>query len=357
MPRYRRQVEAGSVQHLVSRFVDRRFSFDEPCAREEYLARVPAALKRADWRVLAYALMSSHVHWVMMAGSRPSSAFIKPLHSGFASWLNRRTGRLGPVFADRHRTIACEGETAGAVIAYVHNNPVRAGVASDAAGTRWTSHRAYLGLEPAPAWLDIELGLALCGFEPNDAGRVRLHDFVRSRAGEPRSAVWSGGGLERRRADARLASASPVELAAPTARLTGDTIRLEAAVIVPRYCPERSPWRGSPLDIVGFVASAVGVDGEQLRSRSRVRAVTALRRLALLLWCNELARPNLEMARALGISASSACGLMARATREEHACADRLALELAAGAPNTNKRTPSPISCRIRAGGTGSCGC
>ncbi len=332
MPRYRRQVEPGSVQHLISRFVDHRFQFDEASAREQYLARAPAALRRSDWRPLAFALMSSHVHWAMRAGARPSASFVKPLHVSFASWVNR-SGGLGPVFADRHRTITCQGATAAALLAYVHNNPVRAGLVRDPAESLWTSHRAYIGLEPAPPWLDVAQGLSLCGFDPTPDGRARFHDFVCERSAEPRSVALSGGDLAQRRATARATTGSPIELVSPTVREIGGERSVETAIVFPYQCPQRQPWRGSPLEIIDVVASVAGVASEALRSRSRVRAVTSARKLALLLWCNELTRSSLEMAMALGISASAACGLVARANTQAHEDAMRLGQRLRAASP------------------------
>jgi REP element-mobilizing transposase RayT len=186
MPRYRRQIAPGSVQHIISRFVDREFRLECNRTRDEYLRRVPAAIARTDWTVLAFALMSSHVHWALRAGSRPSAAFIKPLHTGFAGWLNATQGRLGPVFADRHRSVTCEGESAASLLAYIHNNPVRAGVVSNPSDSSWTSHRAYLGLAAAPKWLDVEGGLQLCGFPVTTTGRDAFHAFVVARATQPR---------------------------------------------------------------------------------------------------------------------------------------------------------------------------
>jgi hypothetical protein len=91
-------------------------------------------------------------------------------------------------------------------------------------------------LQPAPPWLDVELGLLFCGFEPTTNGQLRFDDFVRSRLSEPRSIVLSGGDLER-------------------------------------------------LAVVTAVARGLGVSDVVVRSRTRIRAVTAARRLALLIWC------------------------------------------------------------------------
>jgi hypothetical protein len=50
------------------------------------------------------------------------------------------------------------------LVSYVHCNPVRAGVVAAADESNWTSHRAYLGVARKPPWLDVQLGLDLCGF-------------------------------------------------------------------------------------------------------------------------------------------------------------------------------------------------
>jgi hypothetical protein len=117
------------VQHIISRFVDHELRFDVPGARNDYLRRAPGLLERTNWRAFAFALMSSHVHWALEAGSELSSAWVKPLHAGFAQWLNATERRLGPVFADRHRSLSFEGQTFAVLIAYIHNNQcVRGGI-------------------------------------------------------------------------------------------------------------------------------------------------------------------------------------------------------------------------------------
>ena len=314
MPRFRRMNAPGTVQHVISRFVNREFRFDVAGAREEYLARAGALAQRTDWQPLAFALMSSHVHWIMLAGDRPSSAFVKPLHAGFARWINDREGRLGPVFADRHRTLTFDGETAGELFAYVHNNPERAGVAQLALDSLWTSHPFYAGAQHAPPWLDVDLGLHLCGFGASPAGREAFVRFVRSRAGCPRSLGLSGGDLQQRRAQVRNALGAPVEIVSPTMVRSLGALEMRVAPVVPVGLPLRPAWSGTPGAVVAAVASSSGVPAAAIRSRSRVRSLVEARRLALVTWTRCLHRPTVEMARALGLADSSAVELIHRSS-------------------------------------------
>jgi hypothetical protein len=328
VPRYRRQIAPGSVQHIVSRFVDREFRFSVPGARDEYLRRAGRVLGRSDWRALAFGTMSSHVHWALRAGSQPSSAWVKPLHAGFAQWLNTTEHRLGPVFADRHRSLTFEGETVAVLVAYIHNNPVRAGVVSDPTASPWTSHRAYLGLEQPPSWLDVELGLWLCGFSATAAGRQAFHRFVLARASESRSIELSGGDLQQRRTQARATLASPVELASPVVGQRDGALEVRVPHVSPDGCSPRAHWVGSQDGVLTAVAKRTGVTSAQMRSRARTRNIVGARRLALVVWSRYLSRPTVQMAAALCLADSSAAKLLATASDQLHHDAAALARAL-----------------------------
>ena len=123
MPRFARLQAPGSVYHLMARFTHHCYRMTDE-ARAQYLC----ALAHRD----------------------PLCRLILPLHAGFAAWLNRAQGALGPVFSDRFRSVVCDRERTGVLLAYVHNNPVRATVVAQPEHSDWTSHRAYAGLAPAP---------------------------------------------------------------------------------------------------------------------------------------------------------------------------------------------------------------
>jgi hypothetical protein len=63
-------------------------------------------------------------------------------------------------------------------VAYHHRNPVTAGVVTRPHESTWTSHRAYLRLDPAPPWLDVERALSILEFADTAAGRKQFDEFV-----------------------------------------------------------------------------------------------------------------------------------------------------------------------------------
>jgi len=165
MPRRPRRMFAGRVYHLISRFVDREWFISSDIERTTYLGLLSHALSDSDWRCLAYAVMSNHIHLCVVAGEPRLDTWIRRVHSPFADWMNRMHERIGSVFVRGPKDIEVPPERVRDVLAYIHNNPVRAGVVGAAADSSWTSHRAYLGLEMKPRWLHVQVGLELGGFD------------------------------------------------------------------------------------------------------------------------------------------------------------------------------------------------
>ncbi len=152
------------VHHVISRFVNREWFIRDNEDRFHYRRLLGRALSGSDWRCLAYAIMSNHIHLALVAGESSLESWIKRVHSPYANWLNQRLGRLGPIFADRPSAYVVRPEDEAHLLAYIHNNPVRARVAELARDSHWTSHNAYLHRGGAPTWLGVADGLLRCGF-------------------------------------------------------------------------------------------------------------------------------------------------------------------------------------------------
>jgi hypothetical protein len=298
MPRAARLHAPGSVIHIVSNFVDDSFRMAGPAERSAYLAHLGRGLKHHDVRIFGYSLMSSHVHLNGLEGSEPSGRLIQRVHSGYAQWLNKHQGRRGPVFAERHYSVHCDERHTARLLAYTHNNPVAAGVVDDPSLTDWTSHRAYLGLAQAPEWLDVELGLSLCGLGTSADDRLNFHRLILGQVGADNDDLEPHLSAAARRL-ARERAGSAVEVSTPCVGPEGGQSRL---VIVPSYAPIRNRWPGSPDEVLKVVASELGVDEQQVRSSARAPELVEARRIALDVWSYGLGRPQSSMCAFLGLS-------------------------------------------------------
>ena len=271
----------GVVYHLIWRFVDREWFFSDDSERDVYLRFLASALDESDWRCLAYALMSNHIHMAMVAGEDPMWTWTKRVNSPFANWMNQRHGRLGPLMADRPKQHAIIREKEGALLAYIHNNPVRAGVVKTPLKSRWTSHRFYVSSEPPP-WLHVAEGLARAGFDDGKA----FNRWVCATPGE-------SGELDVDELRKMLHKRGALE----AANLTnlGDRGRVD---VVSR---RDGHVRVEADSVIKLVADAVDVDDAALRSRRRTSRLLSARRVAVHL-AMSFGLTGSEIASALGIS-------------------------------------------------------
>jgi putative transposase len=275
MPREARSIRPGGVYHLISRFVDREWFIETSDEREYYLSLLGRALRRCDWRLLAYAIMSNHIHLAAIAGQMPLDQWLRRVHSPFADTLNRSHNRIGPVFARGPKDGEIAAHDVGHLIAYIHNNPVRAEVCATPRDTDWTSHRAFIGAASVPDWLHVTDALSLSQIERRD-----FHTWVTDPARREREAEFTEEHYERKREEAEA-------LALQAAAATVDSRQPIAADVSER--------------LVVLAAEAFDLSVDQLRSRTRGTAEIAAR-TAVVQAGTRLGLTGAQIARALNLS-------------------------------------------------------
>jgi len=99
---------------------------------------------------------SEHV-WAR--GTVPIASIMRRLLTGYAVRFNRRHHRYGHLFQNRYKSILCEEDRyLMQLVAYIHLNPVRAGMAEDISALRafpFAGHSALMGKMSRP-WQDTE---------------------------------------------------------------------------------------------------------------------------------------------------------------------------------------------------------
>jgi len=261
MPRAPRLIVPGLVYHLISRFVDREWFITRESERARYLSLLGRALAKTDWRCLGYAVMSNHIHIPAVAGENPLGSWIRRVNSPFANFMNREHARIGPLFVRGPRAFESPPSEVARLVAYVHNNPVRANVVQNAANSRWTSHRAYLGHDESPPWLDVSLGLRLCGFhDPQEFDKfVALHPSDPAREAVERGAIDVDPSALFREAVARRCHRGRDR---PSARMVVEATALELGISPASiYSQSRSSALKLARHVAIHTASMVGVTG------------------------------------------------------------------------------------------------
>lgn len=289
----------GVVYHCITRFVDREWFFEDDIDRAKYLHYLGKALEHSDWRCVAFALMSNHIHLAMIAGRQPMESWSKATHAPFANWMNRRHERLGPVIAHRPKDFRILMANVGNVIAYIHNNPVRAGVVKRAAESSWTSHRAYLAESPVSSWLEVGEGLARSGFSDCHV----FDEWVDRTPGAAFDATLERQAIMLRKRGALM-------LGTPT--VTGEP----RDVAIPLWGRPHYHARPDPRRVIDVVAELADVAGPVIRSRRRISQAIDARRIVA--HCAAaLGVTQSDVASALGVSPASV-GSMTRRELGEH---------------------------------------
>ena len=145
MPRQaRKQAETG-IYHVMLRGVNQQQIFEEKEDARKFLSILSACKAVSGYKLLAYCLMGNHVHLLIKEGQEPLGQVFKRIGGRYVYWYNAKYQRAGHLFQDRFKSEPVENdEYLLAVIRYIHQNPVKAGLCARSEDYPYSSWREYL---------------------------------------------------------------------------------------------------------------------------------------------------------------------------------------------------------------------
>ncbi|HWZ34080.1 MAG TPA: transposase [Bryobacteraceae bacterium] len=167
MPRNARCVYPDLPYHVTQRGTNRQTVFQSAGDRRAYLGLVRQNLEDAGVRVLAYCLMTNHVHWVVVPDREDSLATLfRRVHGRYAQAWNARRQRSGHVWQNRFFSCPLEEGRLWIALRYVEQNPVRALLARIPEDYEWSSARMHLtGQRDRSGVLDVDFWRRSGGME------------------------------------------------------------------------------------------------------------------------------------------------------------------------------------------------
>lgn len=159
MGRKPREEEEGGIYHVIQRGNNRAFVFEEGIDKD-YLIDQLMLLSKNSCKIYGFVIMGNHYHIVLRTVGETLQSIMHRFNLKYSKYYNCTQNRSGHVFQGRYKAIPIRDEKyILALLRYVHQNPVKAGVCKRVEEYRWSSDRYYR--EDKKRWLDTSLVLEM----------------------------------------------------------------------------------------------------------------------------------------------------------------------------------------------------
>jgi REP element-mobilizing transposase RayT len=137
---------SGAVYHITSRGNAREPIFTEEGDFADFLNILSTIVKRYNWILHSYCLMSNHYHLLIETLEGNLSRGMRQLNGIYTQKFNRKHNRVGHILQGRYKSILVEKDSHLLELCrYVVLNPVMAKIAKRPEEWRWSSYKVTLG--------------------------------------------------------------------------------------------------------------------------------------------------------------------------------------------------------------------
>ncbi len=195
MPRKPRVFIDGGTYHVYCRASRGEAVFLDDAEAAAFVGVLQKIKKRDGLVLFAWALMSNHYHIAMRTAGVPLWRSMASLQGLASKGFNRRHHVNGPLWQGRYKARIVEDESyLYQLLAYIHLNPVGAGLVEDPAKYVWSGHREIIGRD-SRRLVEIDEVLMMFGDSRRAARRAYLRslnttDFTGWVGEEPHKLPW-----------------------------------------------------------------------------------------------------------------------------------------------------------------------
>ncbi len=145
MPRTARRKSKTAIYHIMLRGINRQDIFVDGEDNQKFIDTLGRYREEVGYEIYAFCLMGNHIHLLIKEGNEDLSNSMKRIGTSYVYWYNWQYDRKGHLFQDRYRSEPVENDPYFlTVLRYIHQNPVKAGLAESLESYRWSSYREYL---------------------------------------------------------------------------------------------------------------------------------------------------------------------------------------------------------------------
>lgn len=167
MARKSREKSNSGIYHIILRGINRQSIFEDDEDRLKLIEDLAKYKEVSQCRIFAYCLMDNHLHLLLQETQESISMMIQRVSSSYVIWYNRKHERCGHLFQERFKSEAIETDYYFlTVLRYIHQNPIKAKIASDIAAYKWSSYNEY---RERAQIVDKAYALKMFSDKPNEA--------------------------------------------------------------------------------------------------------------------------------------------------------------------------------------------
>jgi putative transposase len=145
MPRIARVVVPDIPYHVTQRGNYKQDIFLDDKDKFKYLSLVKEHSVDQKVEILAYCLMTNHVHFALVPLNSDSlGKMFNQVSMRYSQYFNKKLGKRGHLWQDRYFSCPLDKDHLYEVFRYIENNPVNAGIVRSAEDYYWSSARIHL---------------------------------------------------------------------------------------------------------------------------------------------------------------------------------------------------------------------
>jgi putative transposase len=173
MARKARKKSKSGIYHVMMRGINKQLIFEGEEDKRKFIELLIKCKSKSKFKLFAFCLMDNHVHLLIKETEEPISDIIKRISSSYVYWFNKKYDRCGHLFQERFKSENVETRAYFlTVLRYIHQNHLKAGLASTVFNSKWTSIHEYYKDSNI---LDTTFTLQLFSSDKNKA----IHSFTK----------------------------------------------------------------------------------------------------------------------------------------------------------------------------------
>lgn len=169
MPRMARKVSNTKVYHIIFRGNDKQDIFFDIQDYKKYLKEIKVTKEKYQYEILAYCLMSNHVHLIVFDKNDNLSKAMQSLAVAYSSYFSKKYDKVGHLFQNRFHSKNVETkEYLVQLCRYIHQNPPKAQIGT-VDNYKWSSYKEYINLDLKERITNINTILPMFGSNKQEA--------------------------------------------------------------------------------------------------------------------------------------------------------------------------------------------